>query len=503
MQIVNIGLTPADLNLPYDTFRTHQLETAEQIINSTAKVVIMRAPTGSGKSLVARIPQIIQADRRLILTKTKLLQEQYERESIDALYGRTNYQCNRFPVVTSDQGICHFGQSCSLKYGGCDYYDQKSLVASKSIAVLNYPYFFLEANGPGKFSNYDWIIADEGHAIPEQISHSYAITVLHSDVRKVNARTPSDKFDLPAWITWAEQIQKIVQRKSHHAAGDFIKTIERLKTACERLGNIREIPNWIIETDKFKTIFRPIWIDGLAQAFFWRHAKRFLLMSATIDPDYVLDQLGMDKSQTQFIDVPSTFPAKSRPLWLYPQHQMGSHATNLDILAMIKDIDLIIAKHQGRGLIHCASYQLARAIEDFSRHKMRLMTHTQLTRPGVITRFATVNNNNKVLISPSMTEGIDLPYDMCEFQIIAKIPFPYRGDKVWAARFASDKDRADKAYILEAIGGIVQAYGRGMRAADDRCETYILDKNFVWLYNQYLNHFPLSFQDAVHVKDRI
>jgi len=46
---------------------------------------------------------------------------------------------------------------------------------------------------------------------------------------------------------------------------------------------------------------------------------------------------------------------------------------------------------------------------------------------------------------------------------------------------------------------LLQAYGRGMRAEDDYCETYILDGNFRMLLRNklYRNLVPSFFKDAI------
>ena len=80
----------------------------------------------------------------------------------------------------------------------------------------------------------------------------------------------------------------------------------------------------------------------------------------------------------------------------------------------------------------------------------------------------------RVLVSPSMSEGVDLPYEKCQFQVIYKIPFPYLGDPQINQR----KQQDPSWYAYKTIMTLLQAYGRGMRAEDDYCETYILDGNF-------------------------
>lgn len=95
----------------------------------------------------------------------------------------------------------------------------------------------------------------------------------------------------------------------------------------------------------------------------------------------------------------------------------------------------------------------------------------------VLEKFRKSENSN-VLVSPSMNEGVDLPYDDCRFQIIYKIPYPNISD----AQIKARKNIDDYWYLYKTALTLLQTYGRGMRAEDDYCTTYIIDnrvKRFV------------------------
>src|SRR4030095_9291068 len=179
------GLAPSDIDIPVDNWMPGQLESAGKILASKKRVVILQSPTGSGKSVIVRIPGKIQDARTLILTRTIALQDQYSDDGIPALYGRANYICNRWAIVTADQGICRAGERCSLMHGGCDYYNEKFNAINSQAAVLNYSYFLREANGPGLFTGYDYIVCDEGHSVPQEITNAFSINLDAHDIRKI------------------------------------------------------------------------------------------------------------------------------------------------------------------------------------------------------------------------------------------------------------------------------------------------------------------------------
>ena len=100
-----------------------------------------------------------------------------------------------------------------------------------------------------------------------------------------------------------------------------------------------------------------------------------------------------------------------------------------------------------------------------------------------------------------MSEGVDLPYDKCRFQIIYKVPFPYLGDKQINLRQKRDK----RWYAYKTVMTIMQAYGRGMRAEDDYCTTYVLDKDILMLFKSplYRSLIPDFFKEAIVENDYI
>jgi len=78
-----------------------------------------------------------------------------------------------------------------------------------------------------------------------------------------------------------------------------------------------------------------------------------------------------------------------------------------------------------------------------------------------------------VLISPSMSHGVDLKGDLARFQIIVKAPFLPTKDVRIERLMKGDYDW----YVNKMICSLIQSCGRGIRSKDDHCITYILDGN--------------------------
>ena len=87
-------LTPQALGIAgFDAFRAVQVETLARIAESEARVILVQAPTGSGKSLIARAAGAVLETPATYCSTTKQLQAQFCRDFQDAveLRGRSNY----------------------------------------------------------------------------------------------------------------------------------------------------------------------------------------------------------------------------------------------------------------------------------------------------------------------------------------------------------------------------------------------------------------------------
>lgn len=94
-----------------------------------------------------------------------------------------------------------------------------------------------------------------------------------------------------------------------------------------------------------------------------------------------------------------------------------------------------------------------------------------------------------------MGEGVDLPGDLCRFQVIYKLPFPDWGDKQINQRTSIDREWYDYKTCLN----LVQTHGRGMRFNDDYCSTYIIDSRFKSYIGETLpsKFLPDTFKDSI------
>ena len=98
-----------------------------------------------------------------------------------------------------------------------------------------------------------------------------------------------------------------------------------------------------------------------------------------------------------------------------------------------------------------------------------------------------------VLLSPSMTEGVDLKGDLSRFQVICKVPYPWLGDPIVRKRM----NKFPNWYPLKTATTVVQAVGRSVRNSEDTAITYILDSDWQRFYSKNKKLFCEDFKRLI------
>lgn len=140
---------------------------------------------------------------------------------------------------------------------------------------------------------------------------------------------------------------------------------------------------------------------------------------------------------------------------------------------------------------NCHTYKIAKFLKE-NIDNGRLLTHTSSDRDQVLERHI-LSKEPTVLLSPSMTEGVDLKDERSRFQIVCKVPYPYIGDPVIAHKMKHDKGW----YGWITAITMVQSFGRSVRSASDHAVTYILDDSWVNFYHQNKRFFPGDFDRLI------
>lgn len=162
---------------------------------------------------------------------------------------------------------------------------------------------------------------------------------------------------------------------------------------------------------------------------------------------------------------------------------------------LIDRINEIIKNHKGEsGLIHSASYKLSMDIfgglTEENRKRVFIYNGTEEKRNFL---EELKKNNDKILLGPSLLEGLDMKDDFARFIIFAKTPYPSLADRLVKAKMNKDS----MWYSFKTAISILQGVGRGVRHEKDYCKTYYLDATLSDLIHKHRNLFPKEFLNRI------
>lgn len=505
------------LNYFPDAFtpREHQTTGLQQIyeaINSGEKFIIVQAPTGSGKSFFSKtlanatstsnleykkLVETYQAYNEeyegvfgnfkahgaFALTTTKALQNQYKElfsESV-VFKGKTNYQCEVDTDFTVDHAPCVISSKLKKKCWDectCPYYETRNEALVSQFSVLNYASFF---NLPVHLKKRQIIICDECSELEDEIIKNYSTVVNYKQLSFLGVEVEKLKTEDPKKVIgWLGDVHFAVKSATEQFSGrarfeknkiELTKQQQRkdLAESISQTLNHWDDAQYIIEKDAEKVSITPFKIDKLTSCLF-NYADVVVLMSATIvDKDIFAKNLGITKFK--YIEIPSTFDAKKSPVYCHTKYPLSYKTIDTNLPKVIDLIEKICENHKGeKGIIHTHSFAITQAIQNRLNGK-RFLYREEGTNNESIIREHNLRTDDTVLVSPSLTMGLDLKGDLGKWQVIVKLPYPSLANKRVKMLFEKDPGW----YKMKMFISLIQAAGRCTRTKEDESVTYILD----------------------------
>jgi Rad3-related DNA helicase len=239
-----------------------------------------------------------------------------------------------------------------------------------------------------------------------------------------------------------------------------------------------------------------------ADDYVFQYAASVVIMSATIlDFKTFRRNLGIPFEDSVCLRAASEFPIENRKIVFWPVGSMAFKDIQETLPKMCARIEKLLKDRwpMEKGIIHTHTYKIAQQIINHLTAAglgHRIITHNSNPgdRDSAILRHL-VSTEPSVLISPSMTEGLDLKGDHSRFQIICKVPYPYM-DPYTKVRMERDPDW----YQLQTALVLMQASGRSIRSADDYATTVILDSGFAQFMARNEGILPKWWRAAVVTK---
>ena len=497
-------------------------------------VVLVRAPTGSGKSLLARAiagsartveeaepsqatgayyttPQVSQLDD---VASDELL------DDLNVIRGKRNYTCilpgeHDTPV---DRAPCarEKGYDCSIKHR-CPYFSDRAIASNRAIAAMTLAYF-MQTAGSEVFRKRDVVVVDEAHGLAEW-AEMYATIDLKprtvpvwDDVRVPAVADADDPADRA--VRFAETLAGVCSREKD----DLLARPELTPEEAARRDRLQELIsdlNWFVEdyrdpespttwvVDQAGGEGTPLTIKPLNPEKYlhhtvWDRGNRFALLSATIlNKEAFCRQVGLDPSDVALVDVPHTFPVENRPLYDVTQGRMTYEHRDETVPKIARLLVRLMAHHPDeKGIVHAHSYaiqeRLAEHLADFGVGS-RVRTHDRENRDAELEAWKGASDP-ELFLSVKMEEALDLKGDLARWQVLCKAPYLNTSD----SRVARRLEEGQWAwYHRSALRTVIQGCGRVVRAPDDYGATYLADSSLLDLFDRARADMPDWFAEQV------
>lgn len=529
--------------------------------NSGKKIVIIEAPTGSGKTAIGMTVAKF-FDNMYWLTATKQLQDQLVSEYgsiVTELKGRNAYECDvwermkgkkkwSLTLAASDinklengfrncsVGICKTnllgsGVKCRFcfenaeeniflppgrTYSACAYYEQLHKAIKSRFLCMNFSSFLFQTTfTKDRFVDpRGLLITDEAHNLGQEILSFVNVTISDVDLKERGYALPV--FDSPnqykQWflneniIGVFKELEEIaIADEDHIAARDFLGVAGKIEMFVD---NDFDDCEWVMDHEtkfspsvgEYRVLnLRPVIVGDFAKRFIFKHGNKILLMSATIlDVDTFCNTVGIDRADVAALRMKNRFPVENRPIYYWPAAQMTGGKDKM--------VDW------GPPLVR----SVEAIVNKFGHQRGIIHTHN-----NAIMEYLSLNCESSV--SKRFRSSKDYPNrsDLLDSHALSHdsiiiSPSLYEGVdlkddlsrfqivcKMPFANFYDDKQLAarmkldDKYYDWITVLRLVQSVGRSVRSHADHADTFIIDGSFERLFKKAKAMFPAWFKEAV------
>jgi Rad3-related DNA helicase len=535
-EIVRDVMSYFPLEVPRKT-QTLVIRETVKAFDEGKRIVLLQAPVGSGKSANAMTLSGYFGDAHII-TPRKSLQDQYFEDFSDkvvTMKGRNAYPCimgaqpaayNKVikaiktgKIKAPDRGddSCATGpcrnseavwKACKNAHGDCPYAVAIEVAQENPIVVHNMHSFIFQTNFGEKFGQRKLMVIDEGHEIEDVLRGFIS--------KKFTLPEYVEPQDIPACETlqqWSDFFleDRFVPQESAYDKRQkeldetylspkdlYIESVLKLQEYGEVYDNKFSVRTSVVMKGMTKAgvsfEFIPHNLGNAAERLLFSYGEKILIMSGTIyDKETYCRNLGVNPSEVYFINVPSAFPVKNRPIYLKPDYQVDTSFSQWDnnFEEMIGKIEKVMSIFSDvKGLIHVPSYDAARQLAD-RLPTSRILTHSKDDAQDKL-EFFFRSEDPLVFISPVCYQGVDFKEDRARFQIVLRVPYLNTSDE-----FVNHKVQNDFSWFnYKALVVLGQQLGRVNRSESDFGVTFLMDERFNKFLAKNSKKLPKWLKDA-------
>lgn len=267
----------------------------------------------------------------------------------------------------------------------------------------------------------------------------------------------------------------------------------------------------------------------VANMVFYSKSSSVIMSTGTwIYPESMYKTLGVNSNSVKLIKIPSSFKKELRPIYVVSDRNLTDYSSKsggefdyktelgtrkfvnetVNMVNWVRNDIMSKYKIQPNIIVHCHSFDIARRIAEYGHIDDRWIINLSEKNPYVVNRNSgiyvngvdkismmnTVGSNpdsGLVIVSPSVTEGVDFRDGLARAQIILKHPIPNIMDPYISSIMKGiseiELEKDSNALSRMIYTTIVQQYGRVMRSPSDWGITYILDQRTVADINEMVN----------------
>jgi ATP-dependent DNA helicase DinG len=325
------------------------------------------------------------------------------------------------------------------------------------------------------------LISDKGKQYLKIVYNVYKILYNIYDTIEIAL----DDIDTDMLIKYSKELKVISTIKSYINKLDIFNNIGKKVI-------LSDINSHIIEVNDNVISLIPIFINSYFSNI--SDSKYNLFMSATINDYFIKKTLYIDENRTSFIGAKNPFSKESKMVMFLNYdnlnyHKLKNESTYNDIGKMINNI---LKHHENQnGLILTTTFEMGEQLMKFIDTKHSCIMHNSGENLNdIVENFKKDSLTKKILVSPSIFEGVDMRDKTSEFEIFIKAPYQSIASKRWKHILEHYQD----IYQLYTLFKIVQGFGRSTRSINDKSIIYAIDSNIGRLFLSSENIWKNQFE---------
>lgn len=452
-----------------------------------SRVLCLNAPTGSGKSAIAKA--VANSTGAHVITPSNLLVDQYSATypRHNSLKGRTHYECHGISTFSCQEWVDVSGEAAC---DNCPYEDAKRRALEEPTFFNPMSMFYLTMNQ--RWSDPNTLIVDEAHTLSGMILQMCGTRLRKSEYRFTDEHT--NELKLVPWLTL--QLRRLGELQKLYKANHkkLLEVTREYQSMSLTLRGLQEnAQNYAIYMTEERFRGRPetfLNIRPTTPPLFVTQkllkTRRLILMSGTLFNTDVTDLVG--DVPYEMLDMPSPIPVANRTVHYRPlPFPMNRNTEGYQIVQQIEEE---IAKWPRCNTVVHLTYSMVKKLAP--QFRIPVIHNTKEDKDDMLDLF---KRRGGVFVAAGCAEGVDLPGDLCRLNIIPKLPFPDLSDPVVAKRKATEG--GDAWYDLQTMKTLIQQCGRSTRGETDYSSIVIMDPNFPRLFSKTRRFLPKSFVESI------